>query len=195
MMKRYKKLFLGKDSNSESPAGFTIIELLVAIGVFSVVISIAVGGLVSALRSQRQVAALIAADNNVSLTLEQMAREVRTGYDFCRPGLACAPPSGCPPLCPFVATNELDFYNSQSQLITYRLTANGIERGVGGAFSQITGGKVIIQYLQFTLFGNLQNDLWPPRIVISIGVTANTTGLLGSVINLQTTISARQLDT
>ncbi len=62
--------------------GFTIVELLVAMGIFLIVVEIAVGGFVNALRAQKQVAALIAAEGNADLALEQMAREIRTGY-FC----------------------------------------------------------------------------------------------------------------
>src|SRR5260221_302855 len=70
--------------------GFTVMELLIAMALFSVVISIAVGGIVISLRGQRELAELIAADNDVSLALEQMAREVRTGFAFCRGGSYCA---------------------------------------------------------------------------------------------------------
>ncbi len=63
--------------------GFTLIEMLVAIGIFSIVISIATGGFVSSLRTERQAAALISAQSNASLVLEQMAREIRTSSLFC----------------------------------------------------------------------------------------------------------------
>jgi prepilin-type N-terminal cleavage/methylation domain-containing protein len=64
-------------------SGFTLIELLVAIALFSIVVAIASSGFVSALRTQRQVASLISTQSNVTLVLEQMAREERTGYLFC----------------------------------------------------------------------------------------------------------------
>jgi prepilin-type N-terminal cleavage/methylation domain-containing protein len=63
--------------------GFTLIELLVSIGIFSIVVAIATGGFVNSLRTQRQVSSLISAQSNASLVLEQMAREIRTGYLFC----------------------------------------------------------------------------------------------------------------
>jgi prepilin-type N-terminal cleavage/methylation domain-containing protein len=66
-----------------SQRGFTLIEMLVAIGVFAVVVAIATGGFVNSLRTQRQVASLISAQSNASLVLEQMAREIRTGFLFC----------------------------------------------------------------------------------------------------------------
>ena len=58
-------------------------ELLVAVALFSILMSIAAGGFVRALRSEREVSAMMAAESNVNLALEQMAREMRTGYLFC----------------------------------------------------------------------------------------------------------------
>lgn len=181
-------------------AGFTLVEVIVAIALFSVVVSIAAGGFVTALRSQRQVAALIAADNNVSLVLEQMARELRTGYNVCRPGENCFKPSAtnCPALSP-VTVNELDFYNADSQGVIYRLNGDVIERAEQDAngnfvFSPLTGNNVSVKYLNFTLSGNLSGDCWPPRVTISLGLSSKDSSVAGDIINIQTTISARQLD-
>jgi prepilin-type N-terminal cleavage/methylation domain-containing protein len=66
-----------------SRKGFTLVEVLVAMGIFVIVIAIATGGFVNSLRTQRQVASLISAQSNASLVLEQMAREIRTGFLFC----------------------------------------------------------------------------------------------------------------
>ncbi|MDP2598666.1 MAG: prepilin-type N-terminal cleavage/methylation domain-containing protein [Candidatus Liptonbacteria bacterium] len=167
-----------------SRAGFTLIEMLVAITLFAITVSIAMGGLAIALRSQRRVAALISANNNMSLVFEQMAREIRTGSNFCRPS------------CP---AGEIDFINAASESVVYRLNNGTIERAVQGPggiynFSPVTGTNVSIQYLNFILFGNLAGDSWPPRITISVGVTAKGIGIPIDVVNLQTTISARELD-
>ena len=169
--------------------GFTMAELLVAIGLFSVVVAIAAGGFVNALRAQSQAAALIAANSNVSLALEQMAREIRTGFEFCAGAQVCAPASNP------VVKDELVFKNARSETVTYRLANNAIERGVGGAnFAKITGDNAVIRSLSFLPFGNLGagvGDAYQPRVTISVGVSANERGLASSVTNLQTTVSAR----
>ena len=63
--------------------GFTLVELLITVGLFTVIVTIAVGGFINAIRTQRQVSSLISAQSNVSLALEQMTRAIRTGYLFC----------------------------------------------------------------------------------------------------------------
>ena len=90
--------------------GFTLIELVVAIAVFAVIVSVAVGGFVGALRSQRQVSALISVNNNVSLALEEMAREIRTGRNFCDLAFPC-PADG----------SGLTFFNAHGDLVTYQI--------------------------------------------------------------------------
>ena len=59
--------------------GFTMIELLVAISVFSVIIAISSGIFVYSLRSNRTAIALISANNDASLTLDQMSRIIKKG--------------------------------------------------------------------------------------------------------------------
>lgn len=164
-------------------AGFTLVELLVAMGLFSVITSIAVGGFVSILRSERQAAGLLAANSNVSLSVEQMAREIRTGFDFCTV-------QSC-------LLSELSFRNAREEDVTYRLQGGAIERRVGsGAFQKITAGNVSVRYLKFYLQGREAGDGEQPRVTIALGVSAIELGVSENIASLQTTVSARlPLDT
>ena len=154
---------------------FTFAELLVAMGLFSVAVSIAVGGFVQALRTQRRVIALIAANSNASLAIEQIAREIRTGTNFeCVGGI--------------VTCSELRFRNAEGDTAIYRLFEGALERGSGGNFEQVTASNVNIRSLSFEL---LSNPSYPPRVTIALGVSVRAPGEPG-VTNLQTTVSARQ---
>lgn len=190
--------------------GFTLIEMLVAITIFSIMVAIGVGGFVHALHTQREVAALIAAQSNASLAIEQMAREIRTGYLFCDlpeispavPNAACqlAGTNGCSVSGNvWTCNNILDFYNANTQDVDYELKDGTLQRsqtGPGGTFTEITGNNVHISYLTFTIFGNTEGDNWPPRITISLGVSPSSSdpALQSDVINFQTTVSAREID-
>jgi prepilin-type N-terminal cleavage/methylation domain-containing protein len=185
--------------------GFTLIELLVAIGIFSITIAIAVGGFVHALRTQREIAALVAVQSNASTVLEQMARELRTGYLFCHDPGVNTPNSTCLSAC-VVSGNEwrcdglLDFYNANSQNVDYRLNpaTQALERTNSGAFGYVpfTGGNVKLNYLTFRLFGQTEGDHWAPRITIMMGVSPSSTDatLMSNKVNLQTTVSVRSID-
>ncbi len=168
-------------------------ELLVAIGLFSVVVAIAVGGFTNALRTQREVAALIAAQSNAGLALEQIAREVRTGYFFCHDSSGASTCS-CS-LNGFALTcSNLSFENASGAAVGYSLANNALARSENGSPAQpITSDNVAVRYLIFTLFGNAEGSQWNPRITISIGVAPNSAdpALQSDVLNLQTTVSAR----
>lgn len=163
--------------------GFTLVELLVSIGLFGIIVSIAMGGFVRALRTQKQIVALITANSNASLVIEQMSREMRTGYNFCGEN-ACSETS-------------LTFQNSKGETISYTLgAANGgygiITRQVNaGAPAQITADNVNIRYLNFGLLGD---PGYPPRITIRVGVSptvGQAAAVSENITNIQTTVSVR----
>jgi prepilin-type N-terminal cleavage/methylation domain-containing protein len=102
-------------NKSNNNKGFTIVELLIAVALFSVVISITSGVFIRSLRTQRIITSFIAANSNASLAMEQMAREIRTGQDFCSgPNIGCAADSGI--------FQELIFTNARGQQAKYELS-------------------------------------------------------------------------
>ncbi len=179
-----------KSSVISSSKGFTLVELLIAIGLFSVVITIAMGGFVRALRSQRQVVALIAANSNVSLVMEQMSREMRTGYYFCESTL----PTPCDP-----GNNNISFLNAKGENIVYYAEAseggNGrIFRKVGGeSGNQLTADNVNVRNLKFNLRGGVLDVNYPARVVIraSVSPAGNFFNVSDVVTSIQTTVSTR----
>jgi prepilin-type N-terminal cleavage/methylation domain-containing protein len=182
----------------DSRSGFTVMELLVAIALFSVVISIAVGGIIISLRSQRELSSLIAADNDVSLALEQMAREVRTGFNFCRGATPCASTIAAGSCGLGIVSSgvspEIDFTNADTNSISYTLAAGTIERSESGVAKPITGSNAAVKSLQFSMFGTSSADCWPARVTISVVFTSKDLLFQDVLIHLQTTITSRQLD-
>ncbi|MEK7479026.1 MAG: type II secretion system protein, partial [Patescibacteria group bacterium] len=69
-------------TNIKKEKGFTLVELLVAMSVFTALLAFAVGVFVQGMRSERQVTEEIAVNYEMSLVLEQLVREIRTGSFF-----------------------------------------------------------------------------------------------------------------
>lgn len=158
--------------NKES--GFTIIELLVAMSIFVILITIATGAFIQALRSERRLVALMSVSNNVGMVLEQMTREIRTGYNF-------SPTGGI-----------LTFTSTASGQISYSLASGKIQRSVQSGIGQdITADNVSVTGLNFivTREGNVCN---PWRVTILTTVDASP-AVTNSTITLQTTASSRIL--
>ncbi len=187
--------------------------MLVTVSLFAIIITIAVGSFVNAERTERQVSSLISAQSNVSIALEQMSRDIRTGYLFCH-DQGKNSIYDVSPLCNDVNGNSpssciinvasstwtcpsLDFRDANGNEIKYSWAAGALTESINSSTPQsITGDTVSVRYLKFQLFGQTEGDHWPPRITISIGIAASSTdpAIMSDVFNLETTVSARTID-
>ncbi|MBI2592952.1 MAG: prepilin-type N-terminal cleavage/methylation domain-containing protein, partial [Candidatus Colwellbacteria bacterium] len=120
--------------------GFTLIELMVAMGLFATVLTFIVSLFLQSARAERVVAKRAAAIDNVSLAVEQMAREIRTGSNF-----------------PSVPANgeqkraTLGFTNHRGERVIYRLENGAIGKSTdnGTNFLTLSSGNVKIKKLDF----------------------------------------------
>ncbi|MBU6141944.1 prepilin-type N-terminal cleavage/methylation domain-containing protein [Patescibacteria group bacterium] len=160
-------------------SGFTLVEMIVAMGLFLVVIAITTGAFIHILRTQHETVAILAAEGNSSSAIEQIAREVRTGQGFS------------------VVNGELQFMNAQNDSVVYRVNSatSAIERSADGGttFEPITADNVLVKNLQFVLFTGTAGNPYPPRITIVLQAGAAGSPFTDPVVNLQTTVSARTL--
>ncbi|MGB7957378.1 MAG: prepilin-type N-terminal cleavage/methylation domain-containing protein [Minisyncoccia bacterium] len=195
-----------QNNRARHTKGFTLVELLVAVALFSILMAIAAGGFVRALRSEREVSAMMAAESNVNLALEQMAREMRTGYLFCHDPGVPSPNEACAS-CSVVALGAtqvwtcptIEFYNASGEKVDYSLDANNVLERADSAENSglpepLTSDNISVTDLNFTIFGNVEGDTWNPRVTVAIGVQPNDNTVTWSTANLETTISARSID-
>lgn len=158
--------------------GFTIIELMVATSLFLVLVAVATGTFIQTLKTQRTITELAAANDNATQAVEQMSREIRTGFNFVE------------------STNTiLKFTNYRSEQVSYKLVGNSISRCVGGCqadtdFLPITAPEVKVERLNFTTSGINLTDNFPPRITITLSIM----GPKNIKVNLQTTVSSRVIE-
>lgn len=67
---------------SNKQAGFTLIEMIVSLGVFAIVVTTSVGALLVLISSNQQLQAEQSVMTNLSFALDTMTREMRTGYNY-----------------------------------------------------------------------------------------------------------------
>lgn len=188
---------------ARSTTGFTLIELLVAMSLFVVFVAIASGGFIRSLRTQRAIVALMAVNDNASLALEQMSREMRTGYNFCtkdQPFISVS--EGNFLECARLPDNELMFVNASNDVVFYQWNGTAIRRGTldssfNKTYENITGDNVLVRGFKVKLMGNKKGDEYPPRITISISVSpqSDISYLKDIFTSVQSTVSSRSLDT
>lgn len=155
--------------------GFTLVELIVAMFVFTAAITLAVGIFISGLQAERRLVAEIAGNSAVASALEIMMREIRTGYDFTVSG---------------ASNNKISFSKGDDKTTSYELQDGGILRGT----QAITGENVSVEYLKFSSVqkdnNNLVNLCGPWRITIVMGVKPKNADLISQI---QATVSSRIL--
>jgi len=176
MLNFIPKFFKKKFRQNMAESGLTLIELIVAIGIFGLVVTMAVSIFVIALVSQRRIISLRNIEDNGRFALESMTREIRTGKNF----------GG--------SVNSLSFTNAKSESVVYRLNNQTIEKSSdGGAnYSAVTGSEVTVDYLNFYLLGQAPGDGLEPRVTITIGITSQV-GSQVSNTKIQNTVSERFL--
>jgi prepilin-type N-terminal cleavage/methylation domain-containing protein len=77
-------------------AGFTLIEMIVSLGVFSVVVTTAVGAVLMLIATNQQLQGEQSVMTNLSFALDTMTREIRTGFNiYCdqRPNYSAGGPA------------------------------------------------------------------------------------------------------
>ncbi len=208
--------FLLKDSK-----GFTFIEMIVSIGIFTTVLFIAMSAFLSIVNGDHKSRAMRVATDNLNLALEDMSRKIKTGTTY-NCGGAVSGVQDC------VTGNNILAFTSQDTLsrILYKrgvgpsAIVNGTSAsGCGDALFAATQGCILredagvsmlatspelnISNLKFYVFGSAPfgvvagTDKVQPKVVIVIegSLGADATLLSGNAgFKIQTTVTQRAYD-
>jgi type II secretory pathway component PulJ len=174
--------------------GSTLVELLISMSLFVILVSVAMGGFIQTLSNQRLVLKLMASTDNMSLTLEQIMREVRVSTEF-------EPESGQSSVVQFKRFEET-FGGSAEFLIAYeydenqgaifrtktRLDAGGSPIPGQEVRERITANDVEVTNFSVIAFRSAPGA--PVRLTILVGISATDKGRTVTN-NIQTTVSSR----
>ena len=176
-----------KNIYKKNNSGFTLVEMIVAVFIFSIVMIVATTAVVTMLDANRKAQATKTVMNNLNFALDAMTRAIRVGTDYSCSGSCSA------------GEDNFTFIDSDGRTVIYRfLQAKGggrIEREVdGGGFLPVTAPDVHISNLTFYLEGGVQGDPTQPRLLIIVRGTAGPTTRTQVAFDLQTMITQRFLD-
>ncbi|MCW9054436.1 MAG: type II secretion system GspH family protein [Candidatus Pacebacteria bacterium] len=182
--------------------GFTLIEIMVAVALFAVVMTISIGALLSLVEANRKAQALNSIKDNLNFALENMSRNMRAGTTYHCSTNTLVPsdldsPEDCASGGVLVAFEKFDGDPADpGDQVVYRFVANRIEKSVdgGSTFIPITASEVVIEDMKFYVVGTTQGDTKQPRIVMTIQGSAGVSARTVTNFNLQSTISQRVLD-
>jgi prepilin-type N-terminal cleavage/methylation domain-containing protein len=192
--------------------GFTLIELMVATSIFTVIMLIAMGSLLIASDSARKAQSLRSAMDNVSFAVETMSRSLRVGQDY-----SCVDsgiPSGSSLPLPNPSYHDCPLSGTGGGAIVFTPQGHGASRWdtmfkrnqliAGGPYSlqkcdtvngciDITSPDVDVQTLKFFVEGSSTTDTKQPSVYIIMKGTVTVKGQLTSFI-MQTLASQRSTE-
>lgn len=150
--------------NARLPAcrqGFTLIEVVVSVGLFALIMMLASGAYLVMIDVNRRAQSITTGINNLSFALETMTRTIRTGTNY-----SCGGDGDCPN-----GEGSFSVRNSSGDIIVYALSNDVImQNGMA-----LTDPSVTISSLTFYAFGTKTldngNDKEQPRVTIIVSGT------------------------
>lgn len=187
-------------------AGFTLIEMIVAVALFAVVMIVCVGALLSLVAANRKAQALQSVMNNLNIALDGMARSVRMGSDYDGGSVGCTGGRDAQDCAGGSRQLSFEAYGSAptDPHWVYVFDSDGSYCGAhqlcksenGGAlFLAITSPEITIDDMLFYVVGTTRHDTVQPKVVIVIKGSAGASGSSArTTFHIQATAVQRVLD-
>ncbi|MEX2514685.1 MAG: type II secretion system protein [Candidatus Paceibacterota bacterium] len=168
--------------------GFSLVEIVVAVAIFTMVATAILTSLLAVVDSSRQQQARGEAVDTLNFIVDDMMRRIRTGYNFkCGSGSGTSDGDECDTFS-FTAS-EFDANASTNPRITYEESGGQLYRGS----QQLTGPPLEITDLSFTVDGSGSGDLKQARVLLTITGEIDDISENPQSFSIQTTIAQRLL--
>lgn len=179
--------------------GFTLVEIMVAISIFTLVMFISTGAIFSIIDANRKSQSLRSVMDNLNYTLEAMTRTIRFGTNYhcdITQG-SISVPSDC-----LSGASSIAVTNSSGGQVRYRLMSGRIERSTdgGATYSRLTSADVTVTSLLFGVSGSASytsegaGPYYQPKVVVVVSGYVGAKPTSQSTFTLQTLVSQRIID-
>lgn len=182
--------------------GFSLIEMIVAVGLFAVIMVVAISALLALVNANRKARALESVMNNLNITLDGMVRAVRMGTTYHCGSTAVPDTDTDDGDCP-AGSSTFSFapYGSdpdvQGTRWAYTFSNGQLFKSEEGGPSGIavTAPEVDIEDMRFYVVGTERRDTTQPKVVIVVKGTAGSEKLnTSTTFYIQATAVQRALD-
>ena len=193
MFKKYKNKYKG---------GYTLIETMIALAIFLIVVTIGSGSLINAYSVNRKSQDLRSAIDGLSFAMEDMSKNIRTGYDYHCIIAGDSSDTTIPKSCSIgngIAFESSEGNNSKSDdQWAYFISGGKLFRSTTGDLNQavqMTPSEVVLTETtnNFAVFGAENSDKQQPFAVIRLVGKITSRGQV-TLFSLQTIVSQRKSD-
>jgi prepilin-type N-terminal cleavage/methylation domain-containing protein len=191
---------------SHTERGFTLVEMIVAVGLFAVVMLVSVGALLSLVGANRKAQALQSVMNNLNVAVDGMVRSIRMGsiYHCGQSGILSSGMTSldCPIGDQYFAFEP--FHSGEAAVPPWVYWYATDENGIGRLYkaedgtlngTPITAPEVSIDSVKFYVVGSTRGDTQQPKVLIVIkGNAGGTKVTTHTTFHIQATAVQRILD-
>jgi prepilin-type N-terminal cleavage/methylation domain-containing protein len=170
--------------------GFTLIEMIVSVALFSFVMTIAATAYLNLISLERQTRANNDLNTNLSFVTDTMTRAIRTGGKY-----QCGGSGGSN--CPLSPSTVFTFVTSDtpSQTITYKLDSYAIDECIDSQpCVAVTDPRIVVNALNFYVSGVGSGDSIQPQVVIVIHGSVRADSRHITDFSLQTSATQRVIE-
>ncbi len=193
----------------EVRVGFTLIELLVSMTLFSLVMTVSIGSLLTIVDANRKAQNIQTVVDNVAFGLDSITRNIRTGYEYFCPADNDPKPESNPvrpeTLDCSTAKSGFEFTTSDGlHRVAYKHENTADYKGIirkidNGGWVRLTAPEAVITEVSFFVTGSSPlsapgADKVQPTVTIVVKGQAGVDASTASNFDIQTTATQRQLD-
>lgn len=202
---------------SRRMGGFTLIELLVAVGLFSTVMAMSAGIILSIVGGNKKAQQINAVANNLNFAVESLVRDLKTGYDYyCTDTLNQVKVNGVDAVgrgCVAGSHDTIQFVSTitgNERVVSYRF-AKDSDTGAGylakrfctilgttvqdcSNYTRVTSPDIDLKEVAFYVKAPKDGDDDQPAVLIVIRGTSRLERNVASDFHIQTYVSQRLLN-
>ncbi len=185
---------MSKKSHVNFLTGFTLLEMIVSTGIFSVVVVASIGIILSVKSAQEKSSNIQNVQDNIRFAAEFISKELRQGTSY--------QPVGCTTIALGLRQcTSITFTSSRGLLVSYCKPASTVLRlevagSCGANGLPLTASNIAINQLFFYVTGEAAGagDGQPRMTLVLSGASTEPKTQLRSSFNLQTTVTQRVRD-
>lgn len=200
IIKKFKIKSKGLLCETKRSGGFTLVEMLIAVSLFIVVVTISIGAILSVFDANRKAQSSKTVVDNLNLAIENMVRTVRFGSNYhCGSDGSLTSAKNCDSNvegitggAPFLAVQ----FEGNTVVYRWKGTINDpieVSYDGGSNYTNITSPEVKIEYLRFRVF-NTAADNEQPYVIAVIKGYSGSKPTAQTNFTIQTMMSQRKLD-